>query len=210
VGFLVLYVGLAIVVGVAASSRGRTPGGWFLLALVVSPLIAGLLVLVLPNLQLQRARAAELQDSRTCPYCAELIKAEAVVCKHCGKDVPRAPAASLEAASKPLGEAQPASKPLGVAVATIALFVSFGGLVIWAVRITANSPAASSPPIQASSGTLGSSVAPTQITRPEPPKPPIAGKPQTSAKVGRDADQAHTGTTTKRTTPPSRTEATTR
>lgn len=26
-------------------------------------------------------------DSRECPYCAELIKTRAVVCKHCGKDL---------------------------------------------------------------------------------------------------------------------------
>ena len=26
--------------------------------------------------------------NRTCPYCAELIKVRATVCKHCGRDVP--------------------------------------------------------------------------------------------------------------------------
>jgi hypothetical protein len=27
-------------------------------------------------------------DEKTCPFCAETIKAAAVVCKHCGKDLP--------------------------------------------------------------------------------------------------------------------------
>jgi hypothetical protein len=39
----------AIIVGVAANTRGRSGGGWFLLACVISPLLAGLLVLALPR-----------------------------------------------------------------------------------------------------------------------------------------------------------------
>lgn len=42
-----VYVALTIIVGVAANSRGRSGIGWFLLALLISPLIAGLLVLAL-------------------------------------------------------------------------------------------------------------------------------------------------------------------
>jgi hypothetical protein len=47
--WVLLYFGLAIVVGVAANTRGRSGFGWFLLALVISPLIAGLLVMALPR-----------------------------------------------------------------------------------------------------------------------------------------------------------------
>ena len=45
-----LWIALSSVVGLAASTRGRDGGGWFVLALVISPLIAGLLVLALPAL----------------------------------------------------------------------------------------------------------------------------------------------------------------
>jgi hypothetical protein len=46
----ILWIGLAAVVGVAANTRGRNGFGWFLLAVVLSPLVAGLLVLALPQL----------------------------------------------------------------------------------------------------------------------------------------------------------------
>jgi hypothetical protein len=44
------WVAFSIVVGVAANSRGRNGGGWFFLALLISPIISGLLVLALPRL----------------------------------------------------------------------------------------------------------------------------------------------------------------
>jgi hypothetical protein len=48
-GFVVLYIALCIIVGVAANTRGRDAAGWAFLSLILSPLIAGLLVLALPN-----------------------------------------------------------------------------------------------------------------------------------------------------------------
>jgi phosphotransferase system glucose/maltose/N-acetylglucosamine-specific IIC component len=84
----IIWLGLAIVVGVAASNRGRAGFGWFILAILVSPLIAGLLVLVLPNQKLEVQRATEVANSRKCPMCAELVKRDALVCKHCGRDLP--------------------------------------------------------------------------------------------------------------------------
>jgi len=32
----------------------------------------------------------ERHFTRECPFCAEIIKKRATVCKHCGKDVPKA------------------------------------------------------------------------------------------------------------------------
>src|SRR5262249_11216647 len=46
---IIFWIAFAIIVGVAANTRGRNGGGWFILALVISPLIAGLLVLALPG-----------------------------------------------------------------------------------------------------------------------------------------------------------------
>lgn len=43
------WLPIAIIVGVAANARGRSGFGWFLLAVLVSPLIAGLLLLLFPR-----------------------------------------------------------------------------------------------------------------------------------------------------------------
>jgi hypothetical protein len=44
-----LYFVLAILIGIIASARGRAWWRWFLISLFITPLIAGLLVLVLPK-----------------------------------------------------------------------------------------------------------------------------------------------------------------
>jgi hypothetical protein len=49
--FIFFWIGFAVIVGVAANTRGRAGFGWFLLAILLSPLIAGLLVLALPRLE---------------------------------------------------------------------------------------------------------------------------------------------------------------
>jgi phosphotransferase system glucose/maltose/N-acetylglucosamine-specific IIC component len=44
----VLWIGIAIAVGSAANARGRSGGGWFLLALIFSPIIALLFLIAFP------------------------------------------------------------------------------------------------------------------------------------------------------------------
>jgi hypothetical protein len=56
------WIGSAVIVGVAASWRGRVGYGWFLLSLVISPLITGPLVLTLPR---QYAEAQIITETAT-------------------------------------------------------------------------------------------------------------------------------------------------
>jgi hypothetical protein len=74
---ILLWLVTSIIIGVAANARGRTGIGWAFLALLISPFLAGLWLFVLPP-----------PDLRKCPMCAELVKREALVCKHCGKPLP--------------------------------------------------------------------------------------------------------------------------
>jgi hypothetical protein len=72
----IVWIGLSAFVGYLAHTRSRDPTGWGLLALIISPLVAGICLFVLPE-----------GGSRKCPSCAESIKAEAKACKHCGRNV---------------------------------------------------------------------------------------------------------------------------
>jgi hypothetical protein len=51
---LALWCVFCVLVAVAANARGRSAVLWFLLALVISPLIAGLLVILMRNLRQER------------------------------------------------------------------------------------------------------------------------------------------------------------
>lgn len=56
---LIVWVFCSFIVAAAAGARGRSGVGWFLLAMVVSPILALVFVLVIPNLRDEK-RAEEL------------------------------------------------------------------------------------------------------------------------------------------------------
>ncbi len=49
--------------------------------------IGGLLLGPLAFLMFFTDGVASSQKPRKCPFCAELVKSEALVCKHCGRDI---------------------------------------------------------------------------------------------------------------------------
>lgn len=115
--WVVLWLFFAVLVALLARKRGRSSGIWFFLAIVLSPIGAGLLVLILQDLSgpmtvrviaeekpavapmprsggLYAAAASE----KKCPDCAEMVKVEARICRHCRYEFPPVEASKGQAA----------------------------------------------------------------------------------------------------------------
>lgn len=86
-----LWIALALVVGVMASGRGRKGFGWTILACLISPMLAGIFLLVIADLS-PHARQAVPATHIDCPTCGKRILREARVCRHCGSVVTQAAA----------------------------------------------------------------------------------------------------------------------
>lgn len=90
--FVFLWIGLAVAVGVLASRYDRSVVGWVALAIVFSPLIAGVILLAAGSRRpVAVAAARPTGPSKTCPRCAEAVQPAALVCRFCGYQFPPPP-----------------------------------------------------------------------------------------------------------------------
>ena len=65
---------LSVIPAYIAQTKGKSFGAWYVYGLFLLP------ITFIHSLILER-------DDRKCPHCAELVKQEATVCKHCGSEL---------------------------------------------------------------------------------------------------------------------------
>ncbi len=85
--FLVIWLVCGIIAAVIAMNKGRSGCGWFLVGVLLGPLGIILALVVSEDKTEVEKRNMQSGEMKKCPFCAELVLKEAVVCKHCGRSL---------------------------------------------------------------------------------------------------------------------------
>jgi len=84
---LVIAAFLGLIPAVIAYQKGLDFFDWWVFGWLLFIVALPAALLLKPNIAELETRRLEQGTVKRCPYCAELVKGEARVCKHCGRDV---------------------------------------------------------------------------------------------------------------------------
>lgn len=84
--YLVFMCLCGLITGIIGSNKGRSGFLWFLIGFLLSVLGIVLALVTKKDSQTLESKALASGTQKKCPYCAELIKTEAIICKHCNRE----------------------------------------------------------------------------------------------------------------------------
>jgi hypothetical protein len=99
---IVVNLVLSFIVASTAREKGLNFGAFFLLSFLASFLVGILVVIATPKVENAAGSGTGSASSGLlkCPFCAEMVKSEALVCRFCGRDIHEQLIAQAEAISE--------------------------------------------------------------------------------------------------------------